>query len=685
MIPSKKYAIEKHKFGDLIMVIIFGIAAALAAQIKVHIPGTPGGVTDARELFTITGIIFARKWWHALLIGILASFGGPYGALGYEFIRTLIMHSVAIPGLWFVYRYSAPFFNSMRKFAFWWFLVVLFVGYGTLFSLTFTLSQYILPSPSVPFIQLYQYFLSGVGFEALITALITSIVISFLKAESSYQEKLRTKTRELQHSELLFRSTFEQAAVGIAHLTLDGHFIRMNRRYCEITGYPQDELIKMKFHDITHPEDVLLSNSYTQQLMNGERASAEFEKRYITMDGETRWITLTVARVIPIDEEPPFLVSVIQDITDRKNLEQELQHTQKMEAIGRLAGGVAHDFNNLLTIIGGNAELLDMTLPEESELREYIKRITETVENAGSLTSQLLAFSRQKTARPASIDIEEAITELQKMLSRLLTDRIDFHLALSGKSPRIFIDPVQFQQIIMNLVVNARDAMGDGGTLTIATAVDSGEVTLEVRDTGTGMDETILDHVYEPFFTTKEEGQGTGLGLSTVYSIVQEANGEIGISSSKGEGTTVQIRFALHTEDSESRMTATAPSAATRNGTVLLIDDNAEVLKMLGTILSREGYRVESFANGNMAVEHMRHKIKTIDLVITDIMMPGLSGHDVARWCLERRPDMPLILMSGYSEAIHRNPESEKHTILEKPFTINDLLFAIDRTLDLKE
>ncbi len=333
--------------------------------------------------------------------------------------------------------------------------------------------------------------------------------------------------------------------MGIAHVGLDGQWLRVNQKLCDIVGYTRQELSRLTFQDMTCPEDLEADLALVEKALSGEIATYTIEKRYIRKGGSLVWIQLTVALARGPRNEPQYFISIVQDIEERKQLEEQLRHSQKMEAVGRLAGGVAHDFNNMLTVISGYGEMIANETAGEPAMQSRAEAICAAAGRAAVLTQQLLAFSRRQVVQPRIVDLNDVVVKMQQMLHRLIGEKVVLSTVLLRDPALVKVDPGQMEQVIMNLAVNAQDSMPDGGPLTIEVgrreSAGSATVTLEVRDAGKGMTAEVLAHLYEPFFTTKPRGKGTGLGLSIVYGIIKQAGGTIQVETQVGRGTTFRI------------------------------------------------------------------------------------------------------------------------------------------------
>ena len=410
------------------------------------------------------------------------------------------------------------------------------------------------------------------------------------------------------------------------------------------------------------------------------------------------------ARLVP--GEDGDVLAIVRDVTDRKELEAQLWQSQKMEAVGTLAGGIAHDFNNLLTVIGGYSELILMELAPDDSKRADVVEIKKSADRAADLTRQLLAFSRRQVLQPRLLDLNQVVEELTKLLRRLIVENIELKMSLDPSLGRVKADPAQIEQILVNLAVNARDAMPLGGTLTIETGnvdlderyiknhprVEAGRYAmLAVSDTGHGIPKDIQTRIFEPFFTTKPPGSGTGLGLSTVYGIVHQSGGFIFVDSAPGEGATFSIVLPEYHEDAKQAAAAKAaarPAAAeladlTGAGTVLLVEDEDAVRMFGARALRNKGYKVLEATNGEGALDVINATDEPIDLLISDVVMPGIDGHTLVRLVRHERPGVKVILMSGYAEDAFRDEISRDPSIqfLAKPFSLKGLASKVKEVM----
>ncbi|MGH9945533.1 MAG: ATP-binding protein, partial [Pyrinomonadaceae bacterium] len=394
------------------------------------------------------------------------------------------------------------------------------------------------------------------------------------------------------------------------------------------------------------------------------------------------------------------VLGVARDVTERKGLEEQLRQAQKMEAVGRLAGGVAHDFNNLLTAITGYSDLSLRRLADNPAVRRNLEEVKKAAERAAGLTRQLLAFSRKQVLQPKVIVLNDVIHDMNKMLQRLIGEDVELRAELDPRLGRVKADPGQIEQVIMNLSVNARDAMPLGGRLTIATAnatltaedarrhhyVQPGAyVLLSITDTGCGMDEETRKHIFEPFFTTKEVGKGTGLGLSTVYGIVKQSGGYVWADSEIGRGTTFRIYFPRVEAPIRSDIVKDGDGALPQGEeTVLLVEDEDIVRELTHEFLEMSGYTVLEARNGRDAITICEQHDGPINLVLTDVVMPQMSGRELVERLAPLRPAMRVLYMSGYTDdqIVHHGVLSESKSFLEKPFTIQALARKVRAVLD---
>jgi PAS domain S-box-containing protein len=503
----------------------------------------------------------------------------------------------------------------------------------------------------------------------------------------------------LQASERQFASAFEFATIGMALVSTAGRWLKVNRSLCQMTGYAAEELCAKSFPDITHPDDVERDVESMTQMLKGEIPSYQREKRYIDKAGQVIWVYLSVSLLRDEQGRPVHFIAQTQNLTERRKIEEQFRQAQKMEAIGQLAGGVAHDFNNILTAIILQAQLSVRT-GDPAEILNGMREIRVAAERAAHLTRQLLLFSRKQLMQPRDLDVNELITNVANMLHRLIGENIQLQLQLYPWPLFAHADSGILDQVIMNLAVNARDAMPEGGSLIIKTSrkeVDEASVPpetevrpgshvcIEVRDTGTGIRPEDMAHIFEPFFTTKGPGKGTGLGLATVFGIVRQHRGFLKVSSEPGWGT--QFQVFLPSAQATAPSSRSAQSAESRGGseTILLVEDEERVRQLARQLLEEFGYRVIPCRSGADALEVWQKQQNEIDLLLTDIVMPGgINGTDLAVRLRQDAPDLKVIFTSGYSaEAAGRKIDlNRSEDFLQKPFLPEKLLAVVRQCLD---
>ncbi len=479
---------------------------------------------------------------------------------------------------------------------------------------------------------------------------------------------------------------------------LKNNIIFVNDAFLAKYGYERHELIGKPI-SIVRAQTIQNENveDILPQTVNGGWKGEVLNKR---KDGVEFPIHLSTSVINDASGYPMALIGVATDITDRKRLETQLQQSQKLEAIGKLAGGIAHDFNNLLTVIQGYSDLIISKISVNDPIHNQIRQINEAANRAESLTRQLLAFSRKQIMKPRVIDLNNLIHEMEDMLMRLIGADIKFIINLSSDLGKIKADPGQIEQVIMNLVVNARDAMQNGGTLTIDTinmvldqnfkdrypeAVIGNYIQLQISDTGFGMDKETQAHIFEPFFTTKEKGEGTGLGLATVYGIIKQSGGYIYVQSEMTKGTIFNLYFPRVDEplDYEEK-TRIADINLYGNETILVVEDQDEVRHLIMEALKVYGYNVLEAPHGGSALLTCEKYDGNIDLIISDIVMPQMNGQELVDRLLPLQPDMKVLFISGYSEDIFsgRNVLDPGMLYVQKPFTPVELLGKVRHVLD---
>ena len=491
----------------------------------------------------------------------------------------------------------------------------------------------------------------------------------------------------LNKSDQMVLALLESASQAIISIDSTGKIVLANTRTEQIFGYPRPELLgqtvelllpqakreahtrdRVNYFAHPHVRPMGIGMELSGRRKDGTEFPVEVSLSYVELD------------------DGVFAIAFVSDISQRKLLEEQLQHAQKMEAVGRLAGGVAHDFNNMLTVIAGYNRMLLDELSSVDPLRSYVEEALTAADRAAELTNQLLAFSRRQITQPRVVNVNHVISQAEKMLRRLIGEDIKLVSKLIPDAGNIRVDPGHLEQALLNLAVNSRDAMPLGGRLTLETAnvaldeaytrshlgVKPGEfVMIAVTDNGTGMDAATRRHIFEPFFTTKEKGKGTGLGLATVYGIVQQAGGDIWVYSELGQGTTFKLYFPRVKESAaELASTPSQPLVQARE-TVLVVEDEQAVRELTVKMLKRLGYTILTAASGAEALEVSRKHAGLISVMLTDVVMPGMSGRQLADALRPERPDMKVLFLSGYTDdtIVQHGVLDEEVHFLSKPFS----------------
>ena len=551
-----------------------------------------------------------------------------------------------------------------------------------------------------------------------------------LKAKESLELAVKQRTSELRKAneqlqiELLERKRAEEglrasqanlaAAQRVAHIgswelslvnldNLTENPLRWSDELFRIFGYQpgQIEVSNETFFHAVHPDDRNAVRAAVAEAIK-ERKQYSTEHRIVLPDGTER-IILEHADILRDEQtgHPVKMVGVAQDITERRALEQQLRQSQRMEAIGRLAGGVAHDFNNLLTVIIGNSELLLGQVGRGEPMWEDLKEISTASQRAATLTAQLLAFSRKQVLMPQVLDLNALVADSSAMLRRLIGEDVELVTRLGQDLNLVRVDPGQMVQVIMNLAINARDAMPTGGKLTLETAnaeldeayarrhvavVPGHYVMLAVSDTGVGMDATTQSRIFEPFFTTKEPGKGTGLGLSTVYGIVKQSGGNIWVYSELEQGTVFKIYLpsAHQATDYEEPSDSVPRQDLEGTETVLLVEDEDLVRNLVQSVLQRHGYAVLEAPNGAEAMTLLARHLGQVDLLLTDVVIPQMTGPELAEKVMASHPETRLLYMSGYTNnaIVHHGVLDAGLAFIQKPFTPEALLRKVREVLD---
>jgi PAS domain S-box-containing protein len=524
-------------------------------------------------------------------------------------------------------------------------------------------------------------------------------ILNFVSQQLSSAVQRKKSEDALRDSEAQYRSIVQSAVYGIYRSSPEDHFLEVNPAMVRMLGYDSaHDLLKLKISTDIYADSgergMLIHRYKTTGLMEN------VEVRWKRKDGKLITVRLSGRAVANPDGSPDYFEMIAEDVTERRALEEQLRQSQKMEAVGRLAGGIAHDFNNLLTVIKGYSDLLLEEFKPADPLRNEVDEIRKAADRAASLTRQLLAFSRQQVLAPKVLDLNSVVGNMDRLLHRLLGADIDLQTSLARELGRVKADPGQIEQVIMNLAVNARDALPKGGKLTIETAnvllddhyalehigAQAGSyVMLAVTDNGMGMSESVRQRIFEPFFTTKEVGKGTGLGLSTVYGIVKQSGGYIWVYSEIGVGSTFKVylpRVDALADVATQKLSSYTTHAGTE--TVLLVEDEDGVRALVRQVLSKHGYTVLEARHGGEALLHCERFKETIHLLITDVVLEQMSGPELAQRLVVLRPDLKVLYVSGYTDdaIIHQGVLKQGTAFLQKPFTTDALARKIREILD---
>jgi PAS domain S-box-containing protein len=530
--------------------------------------------------------------------------------------------------------------------------------------------------PDIPFI-----FVSGtLGEERAIDSLksgatdyvlkdrLGRLVPAVLRAMNEVDERAEKRLAEeaLMETGQRLQIIFNESPLGILLVGMDGRPILTNSTLKKMLGYSSEEISRMHFLDFTHPEDAAKSRELFQRFTQGSHREYQMEKRYVRKDGQVLWARVSVCMASGASGHGGLAIGMVEDITEKRNLEAKFIEAQKMEVIGHLAGGVAHDFNNILAVIMGYSDLMIQKLPAENEFRNYVETVRSAAERAAGLTRQLLIFSRKQQVQPVVLDVNDVLTDMNKMLRRLIDEHIELTVMPGKDLGCIKADSGYVGQVLMNLVVNARDAMPNGGKISIATtnvtvdenyarshpgAIKGDYVMLAVNDTGTGMTDEVKAHIFEAFFTTKPKGKGTGLGLATCHTIVQQAGGFIQVQSALGQGTTFQVYFPRIDQPLDVAARPQTGPTPHGNETLLVVEDDPSLRHLAKSVLESHGYQIISATNGQDALHVVRdHKGSPIRLVVTDVVMPLMGGKVLAEWLKTTNPDIKILFTSGYTD-----------------------------------
>jgi len=514
-------------------------------------------------------------------------------------------------------------------------------------------------------------------------------ILTFVARQLASAVEIKRNEQALRRSEARYRSLVQSSVYGIYRASLEGRFLDVNPALISMLGYGSAEDVLL----LDPEKDVFANPEEHARLVEEFRRSGRLdgvELKWKRKDGGRITVRISGRAVSSADEPADVLEAIAEDVTDRRALEDQFRQAQKMEAVGRLAGGVAHDFNNLLMVIGGYAEVILSKLPSDHPLYEKGKAIQQAADRATTLTRQLLAFSRKQLLELKIVDVNAIVADMERLLRPLIGENVKLATLLAPQAALTRADAGQLEQVLMNLVVNGRDAMPGGGTLTIqtqTTVVDGNHrrvqqfirpgnyVVLSVSDTGMGMDKETQSRIFEPFFTTKEKGKGTGLGLSTVYGIVKQSGGYVMVQSEKGQGSTFQIYLPQVDGTAEDNSSPAPDATLGGSETVLLVEDEDSVRQLVRDTLEAKGYSVLEAKSGEEGLETATRHQGTIQLVITDVVMPGMNGRELVKRLAETNPTTKVLYLSGYTEdTIVSDGAIEGGTaFLQKPFSLQNL------------
>ncbi len=522
-------------------------------------------------------------------------------------------------------------------------------------------------------------------------------ILKFVSQQIATAIEHKRYEEALRRSEARYRSLILSAAYGIYRCTVGGRFLDVNPALISMLGYGSvEELLRLDSR-----QDVFFNAQELDRLIEDYRRTGSLngvEVQWKCKDGHVIVVRLSGRPVSGTDQPSEELEIIAEDITDRRQLEEQFRQAQKMEAVGRLAGGVAHDFNNLLMVINGYTEVLLEELKPGTTMHQKVQSIQQAADRAATLTRQLLAFSRKQLLELKVVDVNTVISDMERLLRPLIGEDIGLVTRLSPDAGRTRADAGQLEQVIMNLVVNAKDAMPEGGKITVQSSdvtvrqnfrehrfiPPGGYVVLSVSDTGHGMDKETQSRIFEPFFTTKEKGKGTGLGLSTVYGIVKQSGGYVFTQSEPGEGTTFYI-YLPRVEDSPEEMSPAKAQENEKGGceTVLLVEDEESVRELVRETLAARGYKVLEAENGENGMRVAHGFPDRIDILITDVVMPGMGGRELAKRLLQLRPNLGVLYLSGYTEdtILHQGTLGPGIAFLQKPFTLQNLARKVREVL----
>lgn len=504
-------------------------------------------------------------------------------------------------------------------------------------------------------------------------------------------------------SEKRFQETFARAAVGIGHISRAGTWIYVNDKLCELLHRGRESTLGQEVAALAEPSEASHVREMTQALLGGESSAAHLEL-CVSKQGGEQWVLITIVSSAPVHGDEAVAVAFVEDITLRKQVEAErarlaeqLLHAQKMEAVGRLAGGVAHDFNNMLGVITGYTETVLERCANNDGVANDLRQVLLASERAAALTQQLLSFARKGVVNPRPVDLNAHLQGSEQLLQRMAGKQVALRFETDAGLWPVCVDPGQLDQVLANLTLNARDATSEGGMITIRTdnavltpndcalisgAVPGEYVRLSVSDTGCGISEEVLQHVFEPFFTTKAVGKGTGLGLASVFGIVQQSRGGIAVSSVLGQGTKFHVYLPRFLGTVEVDIPGAGVPTTTRKR-IMIVEDEAQILRLMQRALERSNFEVLAYIDAEVALTEFRLR-PNVDVLVTDVLMPKLNGADLARQMLALQPGLRVLFVSGHtaSVALDCGIDQTNSRFLQKPFQPAVLLNEVERLVN---